>query len=181
MERLTKTDGIGQRDLIRCFDCSLEKAGENLEHCGYCEEGWQRALERLAAYEDTGLEPEEITAKPYPCVFYCNRHCALDNDFCAEGPGCQKELSAEDVKHLLELAEADRKGEIIICKTDYTGKCGTCKHFERDGDTRNGWCRKKQKAMRTGEHRHPRYSMSRIKCREYIPTEAAQKGGRNGD
>ena len=60
MKRLTKIDGCGQRDLIRCFDCGPEKAGENLENCGYCSEGWQRALNRLAAYEDTGLEPEEI-------------------------------------------------------------------------------------------------------------------------
>ena len=60
VERLTKIDGCGQRDLIRCFDCGSEKAGENLENCGYCSEGWQRALNRLAAYEDTGLTPEEI-------------------------------------------------------------------------------------------------------------------------
>ena len=59
MERLTKIDGCGQNDLIRCFDCGPEKAGENLENCGYCSEGWQRALNRLAAYEDTGLEPDE--------------------------------------------------------------------------------------------------------------------------
>ena len=60
MERLTKIDGCGQNDLIRCFDCGPEKAGENLENCGYCSEGWQKAINRLAAYEDTGLEPEEI-------------------------------------------------------------------------------------------------------------------------
>ena len=60
MERLTKIDGCGQNDLIRCFDCGPEKAGENLENCGYCSEGWQRALNRLAAYKDTGLEPEDF-------------------------------------------------------------------------------------------------------------------------
>ena len=60
MERLTKVDGAGQNDLIRCFDCDTEKAGEHLENCGYCEEGWRRALDKLAAYEDTGLEPGEI-------------------------------------------------------------------------------------------------------------------------
>ena len=60
MERLTKIDGCGQNDLVRCFDCGPEKAGENLENCGYCSEGWQRALNRLAAYEDTGLDPEDF-------------------------------------------------------------------------------------------------------------------------
>lgn len=60
MERLTKIDGIGQNELIRCFGCTPEKAGENLENCGYCEEGWRKALDRLAAYEDTGLMPDEV-------------------------------------------------------------------------------------------------------------------------
>lgn len=60
MERLTMIDGRGNDELARCMDCGLEKAGADLENCGMCEEGWQRALKRLAAYEDTGLEPEEI-------------------------------------------------------------------------------------------------------------------------
>lgn len=60
MERLTMIDGCGNDELARCMDCCLEKAGADLENCGMCEEGWQRALKRLAAYEDTGLEPEEI-------------------------------------------------------------------------------------------------------------------------
>lgn len=59
MERLTKIDGIGLNECIKCFDCNSDVSGENLEHCGYCEH-WQAVLDRLAAYEDTGLEPEEI-------------------------------------------------------------------------------------------------------------------------
>ena len=60
MKRLTKVDGCGENDLIRCFGCEPEKAGKNLEHCGYCEEGWRKALDKLAAYEDTDLSPEEV-------------------------------------------------------------------------------------------------------------------------
>ena len=60
MERLTMIDGCGNDELARCMDCGLEKAGADLENCGMCEEGWQRALKRLAAYEDTGLEPEDL-------------------------------------------------------------------------------------------------------------------------
>lgn len=60
MERLTIIDGCGNDELARCMNCGLEKAGSNLENCGMCEEGWQRALRRLSAYEDNGLTPEEI-------------------------------------------------------------------------------------------------------------------------
>lgn len=58
MERLTKMDGIGKNECIKCFGCDPEKAGAELENCGYCEH-WQNILDRLAAYEDTGLTPEE--------------------------------------------------------------------------------------------------------------------------
>lgn len=47
MEELVVIDGRGNPELKKCFDCDLEKAGENLEHCGMCEEGWQRALGKL--------------------------------------------------------------------------------------------------------------------------------------
>lgn len=71
------------------------------------------AIVRLAAYEDKGLLPEEITAEPYGCVFYCNRKCNLNNDFCAEGPGCPWELSAEAAKHLLELARVEQEDRLL--------------------------------------------------------------------
>ena len=60
MERLTIIDGLGQEDLARCMGCTAEIAGPELENCGYCIEGWQRALKKLAAYEDSGLEPDEV-------------------------------------------------------------------------------------------------------------------------
>ena len=47
MEELVVIDGGGNPELKKCFDCGLEKAGGNLEHCGMCEEGWQRALGKL--------------------------------------------------------------------------------------------------------------------------------------
>lgn len=46
-------------DVDSCEDvCSLREGGEN--KCDGC--GLQEAFNRLAAYEDTGLTPEEITA-----------------------------------------------------------------------------------------------------------------------
>lgn len=70
-------------------------------------------VDRLAAYENTGLEPEEVTTEPYGCVFYCNRKCNLDGDFCAEGPGCPNEIGTETAKHLLELAKAEKDGRLV--------------------------------------------------------------------
>ena len=80
MERLTIIDGCGNDELARCMNCGLGKAGENLENCGMCEEGWQRALRRLAAYEDTGLEPEEI--KVHEAAKYNAGYYHGDEDRC---------------------------------------------------------------------------------------------------
>lgn len=90
-------------------DCQAIQ-GHCADRCAWEEAAW----ERLAAYEDTGLEPEEITTEPYGCVFYCNRKCNLDGDFCAEGPGCPHEINAETAKHLLELAQAEKDGMLVV-------------------------------------------------------------------
>lgn len=79
------------------------------------------AAKRLAAYENTGLEPEEITKETPACVFYCNRRCNLDGDWCSEGPGCPRELSPGDAMHLLKLAQAEKDGRLAVLPTeDYT-------------------------------------------------------------
>ena len=61
--------------------------------------------DRLKMYEDLGLGPDEITREQPSCVFYCNRKCNLDGDFCAEGPGCPQELSPADAMQLLKAEE----------------------------------------------------------------------------
>ena len=106
MERLTKIDGCGQNDLIRCFDCGPEKAGENLENCGYCSEGWQRALNRLAAYEDTGLSQK----------------------VCGEYKKFEDEAIGKNVtfNRIVELMNADAAGRLVVLP---------CKElFEKIGD-----------------------------------------------
>lgn len=53
------------------------------------------------------------------CVFYQDRQCLLDGDFCAEGPGCPWEITASDVKALIEKSHADgperAEGQLMIC------------------------------------------------------------------
>lgn len=78
----------------------------------------QQVVDRLAEYEDTGLTPEEITVKQYGCIFYCNRRCNLTGDWCAEGPGCQSEMTVVQYDRLCELAAADHDGRVVVlpCK-----------------------------------------------------------------
>lgn len=58
MDRLTFIDGCGNADLVCCKECGSGCGHEN-ENCGYCEKP-QPAYDRLSAYEDTGLTPEDI-------------------------------------------------------------------------------------------------------------------------
>lgn len=104
MERLTdKKEADAQR-----------KEYENRLKNGYPRNIPEERFLKLAAYEDTGLGPDEITTEPYGCVFYCNRKCNLDGDWCAEGPGCPNEINAETAKHLLELAQAEKDGRLVV-------------------------------------------------------------------
>lgn len=56
-------------------------------------------------------------------------------------------------------------------QTDYTGKCGTCAHFERDGEKKSGWCHAKrydtEEVVCDLEHPYPTYPMSKAKCMYY--------------
>lgn len=96
MERLTKylTDDCAVLD---CTACPYHNNGCHTMNCR------NRLIEKLAAYEDTGLEPEDIISERPWCVFYSNRKCNLNGDFCAEGPGCPWETSPERAKKLLEV------------------------------------------------------------------------------
>lgn len=63
MERLTKRDTDGQA-MMDCEKCKADwtgKHGEPMVDCTalYCR---NRLKDRLAAYEDTGLEPREVSA-----------------------------------------------------------------------------------------------------------------------
>lgn len=71
-------------------------------------EKWKKVLSRLAAYEDTGLEPEEIIS----AVDMAKVACAL------EELNAYKELGSLD--RLRELAEADREGRCVVlpCKVE---------------------------------------------------------------
>ena len=103
MERLTYDFEIGGNH------CWQVKGADNLECREVCErqgdDGCRtcpiaKAFDRLAAYEDTGLEPEEIELLAKQRDLYV--------DACGELP----------LKRIRELAQADREGRVVVlpCK-----------------------------------------------------------------
>lgn len=55
-QRLTQKNGIGGAELIICMSCD---PGEGGNVCGVCDH-FQRAIDRLLEYEETGLMPEDV-------------------------------------------------------------------------------------------------------------------------
>ena len=80
--------------------------------------GWETTLSRLAAYEDTGLEPEEIKQM---CALARLNSNVFDNDF---------------GNHIAELIVAEQDGRLLVvpCKVGDT----VCKHWKVGGKTEIG-------------------------------------------
>ena len=107
MERLTIFDGefwehknfppVGEDTVDEFIDCVKELA------------------ERLAAYEDTGLEPEEIKE--------------LEADWCVANQLIQEYKAIDKVEHALALLKAENDGRLVVLP------CGEDAELERDGHT----------------------------------------------
>ncbi len=122
MERLTKRDTDGQA-MMDCEKCKADwtgKHGKPMADCTalYCR---NRLLDRLVAYEDIGLTPEEIKA---PLT-----EDAMIN-LAAQALGVEP-------SRLRELAEADKDGRCVVlpCKVG-----DTVYMIERIFDIDNGIC-----------------------------------------
>lgn len=74
----------------------------------------QRAVGQTAQIE----LGEIISGYDFGCIFYANRKCNLDGDFCPEGPGCPYECHPSDSDRIRELmqAEKDRRIVLLPCK-----------------------------------------------------------------
>ncbi len=90
MERLTKRSDTGHAYYPRCFE---EACNRRCEYCLFDE----TVCKRLAAYEDTGLEPEEVSAliKDWSDLRTTIGECG-------------------GIDRLRELAEADKDGRVAV-------------------------------------------------------------------
>lgn len=106
---------------------------------------WADALERLAAYEDTGLEPCETNEK-YATIMEFNK-LRLEISFTrlcellqAEVDGrcvvlpCMKGKRGAEMNKKTVYTCADQEHDAWVC-----GKCGYIENFEADGPEENGW------------------------------------------
>jgi hypothetical protein len=100
MERMTKREN-GHVYYPRCFEEPCGGMGCLTEDCGFKVE----ICEHLAAYEDTGLEPDEVNALQKDW-----------SDLCTVIGECG------GIDRLRELAEADKDGRIVVlpCKVGDT-------------------------------------------------------------
>ena len=122
MERLTKRDTDGQA-MMDCQKCEADwtgKHGKPMADCTalYCR---NRLKDRCAAYEDTGLEPEEVLPKDKADEIALKLMRLADlESFCS-------------YTRLRELAEADKDGRVVVppCKVgdrlyEVTGRKTIC-------------------------------------------------------
>lgn len=116
MERLTKRDTDGQA-VMDCQKCKADwtgKHGKPMVDCTalYCR---NRLKDRIAAYEDTGLTPEEINDLasvreiPPKAEYAINKHA----DSIIERLDKLLAQTDDDVR-LRELAEADKDGRLVV-------------------------------------------------------------------
>ena len=97
MERLTKREN-GHAHYPRCFEEPCCGMGFCTEDCEFNDE----TCERLAAYEDTGLEPEEVLPKDKADEIALKLMRLPDLE------------SICSYTRLRELAEADRDGRVVV-------------------------------------------------------------------
>lgn len=107
MERLTKRDTDGQA-MMDCQKCEADwtgKHGKPMVDCTalYCR---NRLKDRLAAYEDTGLDPEEVLPKDKADEIALKLMRLADLE------------SLCNYARLRELAEADKDGRLVVLPSD---------------------------------------------------------------
>ena len=126
----------------------------------------KEALEKLAAYKDTGLDPQEVERIA---------------DAYRQGVTMQTESAVKlkivreiQVDRLRELAAAEKRGLVKIIPQYKGHRCGGCAHFKRCPGRGTGTCEVKPYAVdrygnKTGFEFRP--AQSRVACKAFEPAE----------
>ena len=103
MERLTKYGDTSHENKVCCTHFMGKECSERLGHCtDNCP--WEEAAwSKLAAYEDTGLEPEEI-----------EKLCDMDRRAKMAEMLRDEEKNGISTDRLRELVEADKDGRCVV-------------------------------------------------------------------
>lgn len=113
MNRLTKQNGIGEYEAIRCFECG-SGAGPDNENCGMCDVA--AAVENLLGeYENTNLTPSQIEALKGE-----NERLKMERDMLTASKE-QWRLRSEELKRLVRR----RVSPCEVC-SPWTGACDGC-------------------------------------------------------
>ena len=96
MERLTRRSDTGHAYYPRCFEEPCNGNGCKFKDCPFDE----TICERLAAYEDTGLEPESVEV--------------LKLSIIGKAISEIKEFNGLPIARLRELTEADKDGRVVV-------------------------------------------------------------------
>lgn len=111
MERLTIRDQDGEAYWAdaRCAGGGYRMTNDKRD---------QARLDRLAAYEDTGLEPEEISAVAGLASTNCARAADGIDKLLADDTELASYRALGPIDHLRELVEAERDGRVVVlpCK-----------------------------------------------------------------
>lgn len=113
MERLTEKHYLGTDHYMKCSgNCNVDM------DCIDCP-SFDRLVERLAAYEDTGLEPEEVSA----LVKDWSDRCTIVGE-------------CGGIDRMRELAEADKDGRVVVlpARPVLTQSIGSMLYIIEDGE-----------------------------------------------
>lgn len=116
MERLTEKHYLGTDHYMKCAgNCNVDM------DCIYCP-SFDRLVERLAAYEDTGLTPESVEA--------------IKLHMMGKAISEITEFNGLQIDRLRELAEADKDGRVVVLpvRPVLTHSIGSMLYIVEDGE-----------------------------------------------
>lgn len=129
MKRLTARNKDGSAYYVGCFSenapCGGGYPGEACARCDF----QSLQCEKLAAYEDSCLEPDDLTE-------HFSSETAIKMAACALGTTPER---------LQEMVRASTEGRLKIISIKSADRCcGTCENFVRESGTAHGRCKIRQ-------------------------------------